>query len=983
MSWPVDGAAKPADNLVWDVWKAPRAVIFDLDGVIVNTAEHHYLAWSKVAEEMGIPFPRETRKDQIRGVSRRRSLDIMLDGREVAEDEAERLMARKDGYYRELIQEIRPHDMLPGVPELISDLRRNDVKVAVGTVSKNARAVLSRLGIAAEFDAVVDGHVSARSKPAPDLFLHAAAGLGIPPWECVVIEDAPAGIEAAEAAGMQSVALGPEERFREVKPDVVIPSLNGVKYEGILHLLREAHGRSSTWCLRETGFDPALQGRNETNFTVGNGYLGTRGCLEEGYPGELRSTLIHRLYDDVPLFHTELVNVPDWTSFHLRLEGESFSLLRGEVLSHERVLDFREGSLRRRVRWRSPRGHTIEIHTLRFASLADPHLCVQLYGISSLDFEGHVEIAAFLDANAANPGIRPVPEIGLLHWEFLSQGFPDPQRVCLKLRTRRSRTELGLAVGVLALGTAKGDFHPLEGLGCPGMVLKSHIRPGETAVVVKVAAICTSHDTEEPLRTALERLGELSSERYAALLREHRAAWKELWEDCDVLIEGDDIAQQAVRFDLYHLLIAAPRNTDRASIPGRTLSGFGYRGHVFWDTDIFILPFFTFTRPETARRLLLYRYHTLAGAREKARQVGYEGAMYAWESAADGQETTPKWVPSQEREPIRILCGDLEQHISSDVAYAVWQYWEATGDEDFLVDYGAEIILDTAVFWGSRVEYDADRGRYEIRDVIGPDEYHQPVCNNAFTNRLVQWHLDAALEVYGWLLKHHPDKAKELAGRLDLTDARLARWADICRRMYVPQVPASGLIEQFDGFLQLEDVDLRTLEDRTRSVWALLGPERVQQIQVLKQPDVLMLLYLLRDRYDKHAKRVNWDYYEPRTDHSYGSSLGPAVHAALGCELGEGKAAYEHFMRAALVDLADLRGNTRDGIHAASAGGVWQALVFGFAGLIFGENRLEANPRLPRSWSRLRFMARRHGQRFVFDLQPESGASRSSQVRHS
>ncbi|RMF33463.1 MAG: beta-phosphoglucomutase, partial [Chloroflexi bacterium] len=392
------------------------------------------------------------------------------------------------------------------------------------------------------------------------------------------------------------------------------------------------------------------------------------------------------------------------------------------------------------------------------------------------------------------------------------------------------------------------------------------------------------------------------------------------------------------------------------------------RGHVFWDTDIFIVPFLTFTQPALARNLLTYRYHTLPGARRKARSAGYEGAMVAWESADSGDEVTPRWVPDREGHLIRIWCGDIELHISADVAYAAWHYWQATGDDAWMRDYGAEVILDTAVFWGSRAEWNAQRGCYEIRDVIGPDEYHERVDNNAFTNRMVQWHLETALEVLAWLRREHPDRAAELERRLDLTPGRLQRWADVIGCMLVPQDPESGLIEQFEGFFDLEDVDLAAYEPRTRSMQAILGNEGINRVQVLKQPDVLMLLYLLREHYDRETLQVNWDYYAPRTDHTYGSSLGPAIHAILACALGKPEEAYEHFMRAALVDLEDLRGNAADGIHAASAGGVWQALVFGFGGIRLTDEGPVANPCLPPGWTRLRFRLQHRGRWYDFDL---------------
>ncbi len=711
------------------------------------------------------------------------------------------------------------------------------------------------------------------------------------------------------------------------------------------------------WTILETEFDPGRLHHKETVFTLGNGYLGTRGAFEEGYPGAWPATFVHGLYDDVPIVYTELVNAPNWLPLSLFVGGERFRLDRGQILRYERRLDLRRGLLRREVRWRSPAGRTVDLTFERFVSLADEHVLALRCRIRPLDFEGPIEVQAGLDGYAHNQG--------MMHWEWLDQG-EDEGSVWLHTRTRHSAIELGMASRMRVEGA---DHPPLQVQRChnrPTLTTSFQAQPGRTITVEKLVTLFTSRETEAPVRAAREKLAGLPG--YRPLREAHEGAWAQVWQASDVIIEGDLTAQQAVRYNLFQILAAASRHDDRVSIPAKTLSGFGYRGHVFWDTDIFIVPFLTFTQPALARNLLTYRYHTLPGARRKARSAGYEGAMIAWESADSGDEVTPRWVPDREGHLIRIWCGDIELHITADVAYAAWHYWRATGDDAWMRDYGAEVILDTAVFWGSRAEWNAQRGCYEIRDVIGPDEYHEHVDNNAFTNRMVQWHLETALEVLAWLRREHPDRAAELERRLDLTPDRLQRWADVIGCMLVPQDPESGLIEQFEGFFDLEDVDLTAYEPRTRSMQAILGNEGINRVQVLKQPDVLMLLYLLRDRYDRETLQVNWDYYVPRTDHAYGSSLGPAIHAILACVLGKPEEAYEHFMRAALVDLEDLRGNAADGVHAASAGGVWQALVFGFGGIRLTDEGPVANPCLPPGWTRLRFRLQHRGRWYDFDL---------------
>jgi len=711
----------------------------------------------------------------------------------------------------------------------------------------------------------------------------------------------------------------------------------------------------TNWHITETEFNPNTLHHKETVFTTGNGYLGTRGAFEEGYPDAWPVTLVHGLFDDAPVVYTELANVPNWLPFVLFVDGERFRMDRGTLLSYRRDLYLRTGALTRTVRWRSPAGHTVDLTIERFASLADPHLLGIHYQVTALDFEGQIEFRAGLDGHVDNAN--------LVHWRLVEQGTVGERGVYLHARTRGSGIELCEACH-LAVSGGEGVTYAYRDCECaPAVVTRLTLRPGETVVANKLVALVTSREEEDVRGAALSRLEQAVARGYDELRAANDAAWEPEWEACNVTIEGDDEADLALRYNLFQLLIAAPRHDDRVSIPAKTLSGFGYRGHVFWDTDIFIVPFFAYTRPEIARNLLLYRYHTLPGARRKAQANGYEGAMFAWESADSGDETTPRWGYASDGEPVHIWCGDIEHHISADVAYAVHQYWRVTGDDGFMRDYGAEILLDTARFWGSCVEWDEAQGRYEINDVIGPDEYHEHVDNNVFTNRMARWNLETALEILAWLRREFPEKAAELEAHLDLTQERLAHWADVIGCLHIAHDPETGLMEQFEDFFDLIDVDLAGYEPRHHSMQAELGIEGLQSYQVLKQPDALMLLYLLRDRYDQETLRVNWDYYTPRTDLTYGSSLGPAIQALLAARLGKPEVAYEHFMHAAWTDMKDVRGNTAHGIHAATAGGLWQALIMGFAGLdVKDDGTLCTEPHLPAAWRQIHFTIRHHGR---------------------
>jgi kojibiose phosphorylase len=361
----------------------------------------------------------------------------------------------------------------------------------------------------------------------------------------------------------------------------------------------------------------------------------------------------------------------------------------------------------------------------------------------------------------------------------------------------------------------------------------------------------------------------------------------------------------------------------------------------------------------------MYRYHTLPGAREKARLNGYQGAQFAWESAADGAETTPTWLvdPNDPAKLIRIWTGDIEIHITADIALAAIQYWQVTGDDAWMRDYGAEIVLDGARFWASAAKLEQD-GKYHLRHVIGPDEYHDDVDDNAFTNWMAKWHLDSALEIHAWLKDRYPGQFSALLNKLNLDDMDLAHWADVRDRLSIEIDPATGLIEQFEGYFDLRPPNFQTLRSPNRklSMQALLSIDGVKETQILKQPDVLMLQYILPEEFTPEQIHSNYQYYNPRTDLEQGSSLGPGISAIMAARVGDIESAYQHFMRAARTDLQDIRHNAGDGIHGANAGGLWQAAVFGFGGLQLHDDRWTIQPRLPAHWVSLSFKFYHRGQ---------------------
>jgi trehalose/maltose hydrolase-like predicted phosphorylase len=715
------------------------------------------------------------------------------------------------------------------------------------------------------------------------------------------------------------------------------------------------------WSMVEIGFNPEKINHSETIFTIGNGYLSTRGAFEEYFPHENRSTFIHGVFDDVPVVFTELVNAPDWMEMEVFLAEERFSLSEGKVLAFDRNLDLKTATLRRDIRWQSPKGLVTHLVFERFASLENIHLCSLHVSIIPENYEGTIEIRSGLNGNADN--------LGFLHWDWKSQKTTKTTAY-LTCRTRSSNIELGIGFyQSIEAPSHKSRNTQWDVHNHPSLVSKTYVEQGETCNVKKWVTLYTSRDGKNVENLLLKSLKKLAALDWINTYAVHCAAWQKVWDRCDIVIEGDPEAQLAIRFNIFQLLIAAPHNDEHVNIGAKTLSGYGYRGHAFWDTEIFMLPFFTYTCPEIAHNLLSYRWHNLAGARKKAAENGYRGAQFPWESAATGEEVTPTWVPDPKDHAklIRIWTGDIEVHISADIAFAVWQYWQASHDDEFMADRGAEIILETARFWATRAEWNEVLRRYDISDIIGPDEYHDHVNNNVYTNAMARWNLQTALQVIEGMKAQQPQAWKHLVYRIHFSEEETGSWKHVIENIYLPIDENTHLIEQFEGYFARKDVNLAAMEPRTDSIQQIFGIEGSAQTQVLKQPDVLMLMYLLPELYDKKTVLANYAYYTPRMDHTFGSSLGPSIQAIMACRVGD-PSAYDYFMQAARADLFDVRNNTVDGIHGASAGGLWQAVVFGFAGLRQTNGKWETHPSLPKTWTRLAFQIVIHGEVLSFDI---------------
>lgn len=726
------------------------------------------------------------------------------------------------------------------------------------------------------------------------------------------------------------------------------------------------------WTLIEHFFHPQLQHFYETTMTLGNGYLGSRASFEEGYPGEIPSTLVHGVFNHHPEdLVPDLANVPVWFAMQIEIDGELFRLDQGKLRGFQRKLSLDTGILQRGVLWQANSGKTVRLQFERFTSLDDPNILVQRCTITALNDLDSLNVTAYLDqAKALNFAFSAQGALPVSHWTAVRTGTAHTNTCWWEGKTAQSGYHVGLMQRV-EIDHASANLGAVEtpngiGNGFTSLPLKT----GESVTLTRLVCIGTSRDTDNVLTFITKKLEAATEKGYDQLRAAHIAAWATLWQDMDIQIEGDEYAQLAIRFATYHMLIVAPYHDERVSIGAKTLSGPGYKGHIFWDTELFMLPVFTLSNPQVARNLLMYRYHNLPGARAKAAEAGYKGAMFPWESTDTGLETTPRWtLPDDKGNRIRIWTGDHEQHISSDIAYATLQYWQWTGDDEFMRDYGAEIILDTAVFWGSRAEWNAEKGRYELSLQIGPDEFHENVNNPVYTNRLVIWHLDQALKLLEWLDTEAQDRAKSLQEALQITDETLDKWRDIIAKMYIPYHYELDVYEQFDGFFERKFVEVALYTPRTIAMDVILGHTDSNASQVIKQADVVMMIALLGEQVGDHDALIrNYKTYLART--AQDSSLSPAIYAWVAARLGLDEDAYDLWIHAAGIDLQNNKGNVKDGIHAAACGGLREAIIFGFAGLkLDEENGWALDPRLPAWWRTLSFTFYFHGKKHQVRLE--------------
>ena len=988
------------------------AVLFDLDGVLTRTAGVHAAAWKRLFDgflerrsvDIGDPFvPFDIDADYRRYVDGKpryegvaaflasRGVELPLGGLEDGPDaqSVHALGNLKDDYFLEHLRRNGVKVFEESIA-LVRKFRAQEIKTAVVSSSNNCAEVLEAAGIAHLFDARIDGMDIARlgfkGKPAPDAFLEAARRVGADPSRAVVVEDAVVGVEAGRAGRFGWVIGvdrgGRSQALRDAGADVVVTTLAQVLV---------STEPPSAWSLVFEDFDSAREGIREALCALGNGYFATRGAaawaVADGihYPGTYIGGGYNRLKTDIAgqvVENEDLVNFPNWLVLGFRIADQDwFDPGTVKLLSYRQELDLRRGMLSRSIRFEDGQGRRTTLQERRLVSMADMHLGALELALTAENWSGIVTVRSAIDGRVVNAGAKLYRKFNNRHLDPQAGEVVGEDGVFLAVRTCQSNLHIAQAARTKAFLDGKLLDVPRRALEEPGYIgqeLEADVGQGETLVLEKLASLYTSRDhaiSECGLeaRKAIARAGG-----FDAVMADHVLAWKHLWRRFDVHIRPADPGfklnvPMLLRLNMFHLLQTVSPNSIGIDIgaPPRGWTGEAYQGHIFWD-ELFIFPFFNYRMPEITRSLLMYRYRRLGEARAAAAAAGYKGAMFPWQSGSDGQEETQalnlnprsqRWVPDN---------SYLQRHVGSAVAFNVWQYFQVTHDVEFLQHYGAEMILDIARFWSSIASFNDDRGRYEIRGVMGPDEFHDSypdsatpgLDNNAYTNIMAAWVLCHALEVLDLL----PDiRRSELATRLKLSTEELARWDDISRRMYVP-IQDDGIISQFEGYENLREFDWEGYRTRYGNIQRLdlileAENESANRYKVSKQADVLMLFYLFsaeelgemfaRLDYPFEYETIprNVAYYASRSSH--GSTLS-RVTTSWVLARSDRPRSMTFFTEALQSDVSDIQqGTTAEGVHLGAMGGTVDLVKRVSTGIEMRGDVLWLNPKLPREMERL------------------------------
>jgi maltose phosphorylase len=697
--------------------------------------------------------------------------------------------------------------------------------------------------------------------------------------------------------------------------------------------------------------------------------MGQRGTFEEGYAGHtLQGAYMAGIYypdktrvgwwkNGYPEYFAKVLNATNWSALALTLDGVAFDLSKLPVKSFERSLNMKEGVLRREVTV-TVNGKDVALTFERFVSLVKKEIGAVSCTVKPLQGSVSLGVTLAVDGDVRNTDAN----YGDIFWEETSRKIGGSTCAALTMATKKTAFALtsAMAWSVSVGGTAvEPNTTNTERDRYIGQSFTVTVDAGKSATLTKVVCLATSrdHKADGLEHYALSQASAALEAGFSTLRSEHTDAWSNAWKNCDIEIEGDVSAQQAIRFNIFQLLQTYTGHDARLNIGPKGFTGEKYGGSTYWDTEAYCIPFYLSSCDSSvALNLLEYRYNHLERAKENAKKLGIpKGALYPMVTMT-GEECHNEWEITFE-----------EIHRNGAIAHAIFQYTRYTGDVEYQLGHGAEVLCELARFWECRVTRHADRDCYMILGVTGPNEYENNVNNNWYTNRIAAWTLDYALETLATLQSSRPAAYKALVAKIGLTDAEQAAWKDISAKMYYPICKERNIFLQQDGFLDKEIAPVSALNPEDRPINQKWSWDKILRSCYIKQADVLQGLYFLGHLYDKETKRSNFNFYEPLTVHE--SSLSPCVHTILACELGNIEKAYEMYLRTARLDLDNYNNDTEDGCHITSMAGTWMAVVYGFAGLKVTDGKLSLSPNLPGSWKGLNFGILFRGARLTISIQ--------------
>ncbi|MGZ3755623.1 MAG: glycoside hydrolase family 65 protein [Mucilaginibacter sp.] len=711
------------------------------------------------------------------------------------------------------------------------------------------------------------------------------------------------------------------------------------------------------WKIIEEGFDPHQNKVAESVFSLGNGRMGQRANFEEAYSGEtLQGNYVAGVYypdktrvgwwkNGYPEYFAKVLNAANWVGIDIALDGEQLDLAQCEVSDFKRELNMKEGYLQRNFTAKTKSGKTVKVEAIRFCSMADDEAGAIKYTLTPLDFNGTLTITPFIDGDVVNKDSNYDEKF----WdEVKKEAGADVSYI--QMRTKKTGFEV--ATGMKFTISQNGKLvnvkaQTIEKEKYVAAKVELPIQKGESTTIIKYAANLSSqnYNADALVGQLNQTLALISAKGFDTMLVEQAAAWAKKWEHNDIIIEGDVSAQQAIRFNIFQLNQTYTGEDDRLNIGPKGFTGEKYGGSTYWDTEAYCVPFYLATADEkVTRNLLLYRYKQLGKAIDNAKLLGFkDGAALYPMVTMDGTECHNEWEITFE-----------EIHRNGAIAYAIYNYVRYTGDESYLADYGLEVLIGIARFWAQRVNWSADRQKYVMLGITGPNEYENNVNNNWYTSTLATWCMQYTMDVIEIVRAADQSKFAALASRLGFKEEQeTSKYKDIIAKMYYPYDEKQQVFLQQDGYLDKEQILVKDLPAADRPLNQKWSWDRILRSCYIKQADVLQGIYFFEDQYDIETIRRNFDFYEPRTVHE--SSLSPCVHAILAAKLGDEARAYEFYLRTARLDIDDYNNDTEDGCHITSMAGTWMAVVEGFGGMRVRDGKLSFNPFLPEKWQSFSF----------------------------